>query len=216
MMRATSLLSLATLFIRDNITNDFTRSNPTSLGADYFYFYTAEETNEEPPLVNNDSNSANFTYFPKCCPPDFLYDPEDRQCVENRYVTSIYEELNVSIDLIKHGLYGCVVVIDRFVEKSELKRSDGDVRLVIGEDETFAADRFCLDGIDGDERRYVVRLCREREYCWSGDGKNVSNDWCVYKCCADTTALQDNACESIDKSGVRVKQNKEHFESVGE
>ncbi|GJQ82641.1 hypothetical protein Trydic_g19659 [Trypoxylus dichotomus] len=214
MATLTSAVTLVTLFFNNN--NSTFNSSSRSANAIY-HFYNATVQADPPALksLNYGSVLNQFTFFPKCCPLNSVYELENRECVERRNGIQLLRELKVAVDLIKYALIGCDVVVDKLVNRSDVTVNHGPLGLSIDND-SFAPDRFCIDEIAQNTDQYVIKLCKERDYCF-GDGRNgAERDWCMYKCCVDGYFLKDNACvlmDKIQKNGIRVKDNKDYFES---
>lgn len=219
MNTAIGVFNLVTLLI-----NNSTIDNGTWEGyrpeyaehSDYYYCDSAHDIVQcKPvnydPVFNNDTTS-----FPKCCPPNAHYDAKNRGCIRQNTpgMFDVHEELNISVRLMRYGLQECEVIVDRFVNKNDVNKSEGEFTGLIFEDELYKNGKFCIDKVVENDEKYVIRLCREREYCL-GDGKNSSDEWCVYKCCPDTYILVDNVCARAEKTGIRVEENEVHYERTG-
>lgn len=152
-----------------------------------------------------------LTFFPKCCAPGSSYESANRECSKSNS-TAIYDEINLETDLIRSTLEDCIVIVDRFVEKRNLKRSGGINGYLFVENESFALGQFCLDNIVESDRFYVVRICQGKDFCLNG----TDNDWCIRKCCPDGYGFTDYKCTRTENNGLRVELNKNYYEKTGE
>ncbi|GJQ78477.1 hypothetical protein Trydic_g11594 [Trypoxylus dichotomus] len=204
-------LSLVTLFFNNSVINNLDNYKPLYHPASYYFFHNLSDENAVPRPVQQDLEYfSNSTFFPRCCQPGTAYDIDNRGCVPSANTVPIHEELNITVNLIQSGLKYCTVVVDRFVKKYDLKVQEGNASLKV-EDEIFGKRKFCVDNIWHNNEDYVVRLCKEDNYCEKVD-RNIANEWCVHKCCEEGYQLRNYICVLNDRMGIHVKNNTQVYE----
>lgn len=208
-----SFLGLVTLFFNRNAVNNLDTYVPEYLPASYYFFRNLSDPYPTPKPVEEDEIYENSILFPRCCQPGTVYDVHNKGCVPDNNAVPIDEELNIAVNLIQSGLVNCKVVVDRYVRKHDLKVKKGNATLEI-EGTAFQKKKFCIDNTAQWNDVYVVRLCKEFDYCVNVD-RNVGNEWCVHKCCYDGFQSVDHKCSLNDRMGIHVKNNTHVYERTG-
>ncbi|GJQ86502.1 hypothetical protein Trydic_g10402 [Trypoxylus dichotomus] len=164
------------------------------------HFYVVDNVTAAPLAVDS---REDVIFFPKCCPPEYVFEFENRKCVHNYTYSAVYNDLSLNVSVVKSGLSNCEVIVDRRLSKLTLENFTQDRRFVYN-GELFSYGDYCLDKLH-DEENYIARLCYTREYC--SRSFNDRKDWCLKKCCRDGYVLEGKRCILRPDVGLNVKDN---------
>lgn len=206
------LTSIATLYFY-NSTVKFDKENVSSFGDTHFYVIDKQTTRALPLTVVPDLNK--LLYFPKCCPPQYIFQTDKRKCVRNDTVSSFYNELGFNVNIVRSGLTNCEVIVDRQLSEFKLENFGKDRTFMLDND-TFSHGQYCFDktsdGFNG--TNYIARLCYSKEYCSLKSGPH--GDWCLKKCCSDGYVLSGRTCILQSDLGLDIAGNLDVIERNGE
>lgn len=211
MVPTNEFLTLVTLIINNNLTNNLENYEPAFVKSSRYY-YKINATSVLHP-VEFDPIFSNKTLFPKCCPPDFSYDLGKKVCVESQMVSSIFQDLKVKVNLVKSGLSECQVVVDRFVKGQDIVRAPAKnlkVGLKVSKDR-IPNGKYCLDKI-AQKNAYVIKICDERKYCINN---TKSKDWCVNKCCWEGYSYTGRKCKYAENYALQDDKYRKYYENEG-
>lgn len=200
MVNANRLLaSIAYLFFYNNtdtLVEDYNLTSDTA----HFYKFDNATSAVLPVIIDSETD---VIYFPKCCPPDYIYEYEHRKCVRANTSSTIYDDLGFNVSVIKTGLRNCEVIVDRPISELKYENFKLDRKFFL-HDELFSYGEYCLDKLDSNSS-YIARLCYPREYC--SRHLNDNQDWCLKKCCSDGYVLQGKTCALRPNLGLNIKDD---------
>lgn len=195
------LTSIATLYFY-NDTNKIVERNESLI--DVITFYAVDNDESVLPLALD--SDTNIIYFPKCCPPNHVFEPESRKCVRTN-ISNLYDDLGLNVSIIRSGLSNCEVIVDRRVSEFTIENFTKD-RQFLFNNEVFSYGKYCLDKTF-DEEGYIARLCYPEKYC------STHKDWCLKKCCHDGYVLVGKECALKPSLGLNINDNLDVIEKNG-
>lgn len=200
MVNANRLLATITYLFFYNNTD--TLVEDYNLTSDTVRFYKVGNTTSSVlPFVIH--SKTDVIYFPKCCPPDYIFESEERKCVRVNTSSAIYDDLGFNISVIRSGLSDCEVIVDRRI--SELKHENFKLdRKLFLYNELFSYGEYCLEKLYSNNG-YIARLCYPREYC--SRHLNGRQDWCLKKCCSEGYVLEGKRCILRPDLGLNIRDD---------
>ncbi|GJQ78471.1 hypothetical protein Trydic_g11588 [Trypoxylus dichotomus] len=192
MVPASEYLNIVTLIVNANLINNITNYYPAYVESSRYYYKSGDPNELNPRPVDFDPSLEQAVFFPKCCPPGSLYDVDKKDCKTSPDI-SIYDDLNIKVDLVKSGLSECDVVVDRFVKSNDVRRANTrelKINLKVNKDR-FSPGTYCMDKTV-QKNVLIIKICGERSYCLNSA---KGTRWCVNKCCWDGYSYQGRRCE---------------------
>ncbi|KRT85176.1 hypothetical protein AMK59_2037, partial [Oryctes borbonicus] len=132
-------------------------------------------------------SQINVIYFPKCCPPEYVFQAKKHKCIYNNTIPALYDDWGLNVSVIKSGLSNCEVIVDKKLTELKLENFKRDRKFLFN-NELFSYGDYCLDKMH-DEDNYIARLCYSRDYCTKAFSER--KDWCLRKCCKDGYVLKN-------------------------
>ncbi|GJQ86499.1 hypothetical protein Trydic_g10401 [Trypoxylus dichotomus] len=149
-------------------------------------------------------SQVDVIYFPKCCPPEHVFEAEKRKCIYNSTISALYNDWGLNVSVVKSGLTNCEVIVDKQLSEFKLENFKSDRKLLFN-NELFSYGEYCLDKLH-EGNNYIARLCYSGEYC----NKNPNNrkEWCLKKCCKDGYVLENKKnCILRPDLGLNIKDD---------
>ncbi|KRT80689.1 hypothetical protein AMK59_4930 [Oryctes borbonicus] len=213
MVPVSEYLNLVTLIVNANLINNLANYQPTYVESSRYYYKSDDLKESQPRPVNFDPIFSQSIFFPKCCPPGFIYNVNKKDCKASSNVSPIYDDFKLKVNLIKSGLSECDVVVDRFMKSKDLMRAgtkELKINLKISKDR-FTPGAYCMDKtVQSDV--FVIKICGERSHC-SDISRNRTKEWCVNKCCWDGYSYLGHRCEFNENHVLPDDKYRKYYES---
>ncbi|KAK9730411.1 hypothetical protein QE152_g15216 [Popillia japonica] len=169
---------------------------------DQQYYWQNISNNNISDITKLDCLNGNLSkdkYFPKCCPPNYVYHKRHHKCHLND-TTNIYDVFGEENLLIRSGL-NCTVILDNTI-------------MIDGNDWVINADRslnfggrsyrlgdYCLDNHLDNDNELILRTCEAVDVCRKNNLK------CIKKCCADGYFYKGTKCTLGPYFGLSLENN---------
>lgn len=189
-----------TSYAEDFVINDYQFNdtvNCSLLDSSQYYLYNSNNFSAIRKLECLSGNLAGIKYFPKCCPPNYVYERKDHKCVESNS-SNIYENIINGSLLIRNDLSQCKMILDHVIidtpYKSVFIASDGTA---LFKDKLYHLGSYCMD-YTNEKDNLVIRTCEEIDVCRSEGVR------CIKKCCDDGKYYKGTSCYPGYKYGLSL------------
>lgn len=193
-------------FIDDYEFNNTTKCQP--LDKQQYYLYNINNSGTFKKLECIPENIVEKdVYFPKCCPPNYIYELKHHKCVENN-ITNFLDEFGNRTLLIRTDLLECKVILDHVHNTGSATISvdlEGSLHM---KDKSYQFGSYCMDNSD-EKESLVVRTCEDIHVCRS---QGVT---CIKKCCPDGQYYEGNRCYPGNEFGLSLQNITRFKDPVG-
>lgn len=159
----------------------------------------------------NSSIEKDDLYFPKCCPPDYQYDPAHHKCLKNVNSSPVYKDLHLEVNLIGNQLQECEVIVDYVLSNTEFLQQVkfSQTTLILKKEDRFQLGQYCLDK-DYSEK-IVLRLCYSHDYCLN---QKSGHKRCIKKCCPEGYYYYMSKCKLNPTIGINMSVHEDVIRNV--
>lgn len=203
------LHNITELFVYDNVTKNETKNCQPLTTSQQYYWQSTTNTNstETVKLDCLYEDLSHDKYFPKCCPPNYLYYAKHHKCIPSN-ASNIHSYLGSANLLIRTDLINCTTILNQIHFKNETKLTVNSDRSLNYGGKVYALGKYCLDNLL-EEEQFILRTCEEVDVC-RNDGVK-----CIKKCCPDGQYYKQTDCHPGSEFGLSVENTTRFLDNHG-